>query len=187
VTPQTASFHLAKLLDGKLIAAEKQGRHRFYRLATPLVGQMLQAISMVAAPCPPKDGGPLQSEIHHAWICYDHIAGTLGATITAVLIDRMHIVLDEDGGVVTDDGHRFFTAQGIMTSRAQTAQSVFCRLCADWTGHGPHLAGRVGATLCRHFFEKGWLCRGREIRTLEITPAGKTALSELFGLSIQDW
>ena len=35
ITPQTASGHLAKLLDGRLVAAERQGRHRYFRLAPP--------------------------------------------------------------------------------------------------------------------------------------------------------
>jgi DNA-binding transcriptional ArsR family regulator len=180
VTPQTVSFHLAKLLDGKLITAEKQGRHRFYRLATPMVGQMIQAISRVAAFHPPKDVEP------HARICYDHIAGNLGVAITAALIDRAYIVLDEDAGVVTEDGHLFFHAHGIMVSRTEAAQSVFCRVCLDWTGQGPHLGGRVGTALCSHFFAKGWIRRAHEIRSVEITQAGKTALSDLFGFSIED-
>ena len=33
VTKQTISAHLAKLLDAGLIVAERQGRHRYFRLA----------------------------------------------------------------------------------------------------------------------------------------------------------
>lgn len=33
VTPQTASSHLAKLVEGGLLEVEQQGRHRYYRLA----------------------------------------------------------------------------------------------------------------------------------------------------------
>ncbi|WP_338323043.1 winged helix-turn-helix domain-containing protein [Falsirhodobacter deserti] len=33
VTKQTASSHLEKLLDGEVLAAEAQGRHRYFRLA----------------------------------------------------------------------------------------------------------------------------------------------------------
>jgi DNA-binding transcriptional ArsR family regulator len=188
VTPQTASFHLAKLLDGKLITAEKRGRHRFYRLATPLVGQMLQGISMVAALGPQRYRPPLRGEpeIRQAKICYDHIAGKLGAAITSVLIDRMHIVLDEDAGMMTKAGRQFFHRHGIMPSRAEPGQRVFCRACLDWSGPRPHLAGRVGAALCQHFFKSDWLRRGREIRALEMTPLGETALSDLFGLSLRD-
>jgi DNA-binding transcriptional ArsR family regulator len=32
VTAQTASAHLAKLLDGGLLAVAAEGRHRYYRL-----------------------------------------------------------------------------------------------------------------------------------------------------------
>ena len=187
VTPQTASGHLAKLLDGKLVTAEKRGRYRFYRLATPLVGQMLQSISMVAALGPPRHSPPLRGEpqIRQARICYDHIAGNLGAAITTALIDRLHIVLDEDAGGVTEEGHLFFHTYGILFTRAP-AQRVFCRTCLDWSGRGPHLAGRVGAALCRHFFKNDWIRRGQAIRALEITPLGEKALSDLFGLSLQD-
>ena len=54
VTPQTASGHLAKLSEGGLLAAEKQGRHRYYRLASPLVGQMLEGVMAVTGPEPPR-------------------------------------------------------------------------------------------------------------------------------------
>lgn len=49
VAPQTASGHLAKLTQANLLALEKQGRHRYYRVASPLVGGMLESIMTVAA------------------------------------------------------------------------------------------------------------------------------------------
>ena len=50
VTPQTASGHLAKMTQAGLLTVLKQGRHRYFRLATPLVAQMLESIMAVAAP-----------------------------------------------------------------------------------------------------------------------------------------
>jgi DNA-binding transcriptional ArsR family regulator len=44
ITPQTASGHLTKLAAGGLIAVEKQGRHRYHRLASPAVARMLESI-----------------------------------------------------------------------------------------------------------------------------------------------
>ena len=38
VTPQTASLHLKKLSDGNLLSVLSQGRHRYVRLASPLIG-----------------------------------------------------------------------------------------------------------------------------------------------------
>ena len=34
VTPQTASSHLAKMMEGGLVIHESHGRHRYYRLAS---------------------------------------------------------------------------------------------------------------------------------------------------------
>ena len=42
VAPQTASGHLARLSDAGLLALERQGRRRYFRLASPLVARMLE-------------------------------------------------------------------------------------------------------------------------------------------------
>src|ERR1700716_2737591 len=49
ITPQTASSHLAKLEAGGLIEQEKQGRHRYYRLADPDVAGVLEGLAGLAA------------------------------------------------------------------------------------------------------------------------------------------
>src|SRR5215469_9917836 len=84
VSPQTASGHLGKLAVAELLAMEKQGRHRYYRLASPLVGQMLEGIMAVAgaqirtrAPRPTR----IEDEMRTARTCYDHIAGRLGVAL----------------------------------------------------------------------------------------------------------
>jgi DNA-binding transcriptional ArsR family regulator len=51
VSPQTTSEHLGKMIEARLLVSMKQGRHRYYWLASPLVGRMLEAIMAVA----PKD------------------------------------------------------------------------------------------------------------------------------------
>ncbi len=40
IAPSTASQHLARLSDGRLVAVEAQGRHRYYRLANPEVAAL---------------------------------------------------------------------------------------------------------------------------------------------------
>src|SRR5438128_7825142 len=49
VTPQTASSHLARLTVAGLLEVEKQGRHRYHRLASPAVAQMMESIMLVAS------------------------------------------------------------------------------------------------------------------------------------------
>jgi DNA-binding transcriptional ArsR family regulator len=43
VTPQTTSGHLAKLAAANMLTLARQGRHRYYRLASPLVAQIWRA------------------------------------------------------------------------------------------------------------------------------------------------
>ena len=94
VTPQTASGHLAKLADGGLLAAEKQGRHRYYRLASPLVGQMLEGVMAVPGPEPLRAttwrGG---EALRTARTCYDHLAGRLGVALADALSAQGHVAL----------------------------------------------------------------------------------------------
>src|SRR6201994_1278866 len=80
IMPQTASSHLSKLEGGGLIEPEKQGRHRYYRLADPDVAGVLEGLAGLAA----RTGhmrvrtGPKEPALRRARICYDHLAGDLG-------------------------------------------------------------------------------------------------------------
>src|SRR5258707_11465949 len=115
VAPQTASGHLAKLAGANLLALAKQGRHRYYRLASPLVGRMLEGILAVAAvQLPPRRRLPsrIEDEMRTARTCYDHIAGRLGVGIADGLTEGGHVVLAEDGGEVTPAGTEFLGTLG---------------------------------------------------------------------------
>ncbi len=182
VTPQTASGHLAKLADGGLLAAEKQGRHRYYRLASPLVGQMLESVMAVRGPGPVRPttwrGG---EALRAARTCYDHLAGRLGVALADTLTERGHISLTADGGEVTDDGRRFLAEFGAVPG---PGRRVFCRPCLDWSERRPHLAGRVGAALACRCFELGWIARQRDTRAVAITAAGRAGFRERFGIAL---
>src|SRR6478672_7222367 len=52
VAASTASGHLSKLLDGGLLSVEQHGRHRYFRLAGPEVGELLEALSRLAPAAP---------------------------------------------------------------------------------------------------------------------------------------
>src|ERR1700730_4212956 len=49
VAASTASFHLARLVDADLIAIQKQGRHRYYKLADADVAEMLESMMTIAS------------------------------------------------------------------------------------------------------------------------------------------
>ena len=182
VTPQTASGHLGKLTDGGLLAGEKQGRHRYYRLASPLVGQMVEGVMAVAGPTPARAttwrGG---EALRTARTCYDHLAGRLGVALADALTAGGHVALGADGGEVTEQGARFLDAFGASPA---PGRRVFCRPCLDWSERRPHLAGRIGAALTCRCFELGWISRLRDTRAVAITEVGRTGFRERFGIVI---
>ena len=49
VSRSTASEHLTKLVEARLIAVTRKRRFNYYRIASPLVAQMLESIKAVAA------------------------------------------------------------------------------------------------------------------------------------------
>ncbi len=186
VSPQTTSGHLAKLADGRLIACIKQGRHRYYRIATPRVAEMLEGIMAVVADAPPRHRPPskLDEAMRNARTCYDHVAGKLGVALTDALCARGHLVLTREGGEITDSGAAFFERFGVDLAAARHRRRIFCRPCLDWTERRPHLGGTVGAVLAQRCLDLKWLQRMRDSRALLITPAGRQGLSETFGLSL---
>jgi DNA-binding transcriptional ArsR family regulator len=186
VSPQTTSGHLGKLAEGRLIACVKQGRHRYYRIATPRVAEMLEGIMAVVADAPPRHRPPskLDDAMRTARTCYDHFAGKLGVGITDALCMRGHVMLGEDGGEVTERGMTFFQELGIDIAGVRQRRRIFCRPCLDWTERRPHLGGSVGAALAQRCFDLNWLERVKGSRALMVTPRGRRGLSEIFDLSL---
>lgn len=186
VSPQTASGHLAKLTEGRLLAVARQGRHRYYRLASPSVAQMLEGIMAVAANGPPRyrPASKVDAAMRKARTCYDHLAGCLGVGLADALRRRGHVVLGEDGGEVTEEGAAFLAAFGIDLDAGRRSRRPFCRACLDWTERRPHLAGTLGAALARRCFELGWIERRRDGRALAITRAGERGLDDAFDLRL---
>ena len=186
VTAQTASSHLAKLVERELLTVEKRGARRFYRLATPLVAQMLEGLMNVAVTGPPRFRPPsrIDDEMRRARTCYDHLAGELGVALADAMIERGYLVLDADAGELTAEGSGFLVDIGIDVTTPVRSRRAFCRPCLDWSERRPHLAGRVGAAIAQLGFERDWIRRRRVGRSVEITEDGIAAFKEIFGARI---
>lgn len=194
ITPQTASAHLARLTEAGLLAMEKQGRHRYHRLASPEVAKMLESIMTVAAGAGPSAParrvvpGPRDQAMRYARTCYDHLAGNLAVRLADSMVARGQLTLSGDQAELSQKGMHFVQGLGIDldTEALQAAQRkggrAFCRPCLDWSERRPHLAGAVGALLCTHSLSQGWLRRIAGSRALSLTPAGKTAFEDAFGI-----
>jgi len=192
VTPQTASQHLAKMTSASLIQVEKQGRHRYHRLASPAVAQMMESIMQVAsgleAMRPPPVTGPRDKALRIARTCYDHLAGHLGVALADALVTGGHVELTKDAGLVTDAGMGLFGRIGIdvaaLSNGSGRTMRVLCRPCLDWSERRPHLAGAVGSALCALSFEKNWIRRIEGTRAVAVTPKGHRVFRETIGMRL---
>jgi DNA-binding transcriptional ArsR family regulator len=186
VSPPTASGHLAKLLDARLVLLVKQGRHRYYRLAGPDVGHMLEAIATVAAGGPPRYRPLSKKEqaMRQARLCYDHMAGVLAVRIAERLAAREFLILGNEAGEVTPAGVDFLSGFGVDLSSARAKRRTFCRPCVDLTERRPHIGGAVGAALAGRCLELNWIERMRDNRAVTVTPAGRDGFRETFGISL---
>ncbi|GAA5232162.1 winged helix-turn-helix transcriptional regulator [Verticiella sediminum] len=198
VSASTTSAHLARLAEGGLVTVEKQGRHRYHRLASREVAGMLESIMAFAAQSNAAGAasgrrrpvtGPRDRAQRFARTCYDHLAGELAVAITDSMIASGHLELSGDGGLLTESGKALMGRLGIDldASARPASRRVFCRACLDWSERRAHLGGTLGALLCRHYLERGWTRRTPDSRTVDVTPPGRRALQEAYDLPPSIW
>jgi DNA-binding transcriptional ArsR family regulator len=188
ITPQTASSHLGKLTEAGLLSVIREGRHRYFRLASPKVVEMLDGIVAVALEHRPRyrPVSRQAQELGAARICYDHLAGRLSVDLTDFFTIHEFIVLGDAAAEITTAGTRFLTEFGIDLSGLSSTRRHFCRLCLDWTERRPHIAGAVGAALTRRYFDLGWTKRMQHSRAVIVTASGKRGFLETFGIGVSE-
>jgi len=198
VTPQTASGHLTRLTEAGFLVMERQGRHRYHRLASPAIAGMLESIMTVAGSLNGEDGlrkeravvvGPRDKALRHLRTCYDHLAGQVAVAMADRMTELGFIDFSADGGALTEEGAALLRDLGVDLDGATARSSrrrgqVFCRPCMDWSERRSHIAGSVGTAICRACFSKGWIRRIDGTRAVAITPPGYTALSTAFGSGV---
>jgi DNA-binding transcriptional ArsR family regulator len=184
ITPQTASSHLAKLLDGNLISVTTVGRHRYYALKNQSVAHVLETLQLIAAPAqnrPPRMT-KISPELCHARTCYDHLAGKLGVALTSAFIEKGYLLEDEQLYSLTDKGTLWVASHEIDIEALQKKRRKFAYACLDWSERRFHLGGSLGAAITDVFFEKGWIKRLPHTRAIKITSAGDNILRQDFGI-----
>jgi DNA-binding transcriptional ArsR family regulator len=176
VSPSTASHHLSRLVDGGLLTVSSRGRRRYYALAGPEVGALLEAVARVAPaePVTSLRAGTRAHALRYARHCYDHLAGRLGVAVADALV-----VPAGDGLELTEAGAGRLAAIGVDAAAGESA-----RACLDWTEQRHHVAGRLGHALLQRLLELEWLQRSASTRALRVTDTGRAALEAELGVRL---
>ena len=183
VSASTASGHLAKLEEAQLVAAERRGRHRYFKLADAEVAHALEALAMVAERGAHRKlwDTPARAPLRYARCCYGHLAGHLGVLVMQALQRDGRVHADGDALVLTEHGHAWLAQLGIdpQALPRATARHRLAYPCLDWSERRDHLASTLAARLLEHFIAKGWLRSGGTLernRALTLTPKGHVEL-----------
>ncbi|MDH6108787.1 DNA-binding transcriptional ArsR family regulator [Kitasatospora sp. MAP12-15] len=202
VSAQAVSAQLSRLSAAGLLAVERSGRHRYYRLASPQVAVVLEALAALAPAQPVRSLRQVNrgAALRTARTCYDHLAGRLGVALTRALVEHGALT-----AVDTEPGDAAGTAAGAGTGTkpvpapyalGPAAPEVFAALgvaperlscrgserrpllhfCVDWSERRHHLAGRLGADLLSAMTEAGWLLRRPRQRAVQLSDLGAAQL-----------
>ena len=174
ITLQTASSHLGKLRDGGMLVMRRQGRHRYFALASSDVASALETLMGLAA----RSGhlrtrtGPADSALRTARVCYNHLAGDLGVQMFESLRNRQLLQFSPEGLGISQQGARFIHALGIDLATLNRSRGALCRECLDWSERRSHLAGSLGRALFSRIETLGWARRDATSRAVLFTPHG---------------
>jgi DNA-binding transcriptional ArsR family regulator len=184
LSSSSASVHLSKLVNSRVLTVAKQGRTKYYRIATAAVAHAVEALSIVASP-----GVAIQiaassrlNPFAFARTCYDHLAGKLGVEIAAAMECRRFIQPSGKNFKVTPSGSAWLSDLGLDLKESQSGRRVFATQCLDFTERRYHLAGALGAALLQRMIELGWIVKSGVPRAVRLTDRGKAELGRRLNL-----
>jgi DNA-binding transcriptional ArsR family regulator len=186
ITPSTASQHLARLVEGNVLAMTKRGRRRHYRIANPAVAEAVEALAVIA---PQPQVRSLREatrgeQLRYARTCYDHLAGRLGVALARSLEHERALTRMDGGYVLGPNASARLDALGVDLAALEQLRRPLVRGCLDWSERELHVAGSLGAAVALRLFELGWIARRRTNRSVEVTEAGRTCLRSELGIDL---
>jgi DNA-binding transcriptional ArsR family regulator len=182
ISAQSASAHLAKLVDGGLLELQAQGRHRYFRIANSEVADAVESLGSLGevlrprAPALPKAA---PAEFLRARTCYDHLAGETAVQVCAGMLDARWLAAEGRDFRVTPLGGERLAALGVDVEAARHSRRAFAHACVDLTQRRPHIGGALGAALLEMYLARGWILRMRRSRAVSITPKGSEGFGRL--------
>lgn len=186
VTPSTASAHLNRLKEERLVKVLAQGKHRYYSLADKAVAAALEALMNVAGGTREPFVPNTPTRLRAARTCYDHMAGTLAVALHDRLFDLGWLQADPQDDTryeLSEDGVAALGHMGVDVADARSSRRRFACACVDWSERRPHLGGALGAALLSLSLRERWVIRDLDSRALSITAVGEREMRRRFGFS----
>ncbi|MDB5899545.1 MAG: transcriptional regulator, ArsR family [Ramlibacter sp.] len=179
IEPATASAHLKRLLADGLLESAAQGRHKYFRFASEHVAHLVENLMRVAPRKPITVRVTTPQPLRRARYCYDHLAGTLGTGLFALILRKgwLKDAAEARQLVLTPRGHKALAAFDVDVDSVQAQRRQFACRCLDWSERRDHLGGALGAALAQQLQTRKWIERRKHSREVRITAAGEAGLA----------
>jgi len=188
VATSTASAHLNRLKEERLVKLVIQGKHRFYSLEGPKVAKVLEGLS-VLVDAPRKPFVPrTPTRLRTARVCYDHLAGALGVRLHDRFKEIGWLTRDSNGRDdsydLTENGRKGFEALNVDVEETRKLRRRFAYACLDWSERRPHIGGGLGAALLQVAIKRRWVARDLDSRAIRVTSLGRREILTRFGVEV---
>ncbi len=186
ISATSASNHLAKLLEAKIVKVEIQGRHRYYSFANSEVAYVVESLANLAdknSLIETKTANVF-SGVKFCRTCYDHLAGFVAVKLIDGLEEKEFINKTEMAYGVTETGWNWFAQLEIFQADFTNNRRPLTRQCLDWSERCPHLAGQIGAAFLDKMLHRKWFTKVQFSRELNLTAKGRRELQTLLGITL---
>jgi DNA-binding transcriptional ArsR family regulator len=186
ISRSLASAHLKKLVAGGLVRAQPSGRQQLYSIASTPVADALEILILLAPASEVRSLGAATRAKSLRWarMCYDHLAGVVGVSVTEALVGR-GLLRERDGAFLMEPaGAAEFGAFGIDVALLERRTRPLLRPCLDWSERRYHLAGSFGAALASALAERHWITTREASRIVTVTEAGQGGLQDWLGIDL---
>lgn len=181
IKPQTATFHLNKMVAINLIKKEKLGKYSYYKIENEEVANLIETLmNLSKEPTVKSLKESVRSDsIKFARLCFNHIGGKLGVSLLDKLLQLNFAYLIEKNVILTNLGLSSLNSMGLIIPK----ESSNGFLCKDWSEKNYHLSGPLGSSLYNNLYDLNLISLKENSREILLTIKGKNFLKNELNLT----
>lgn len=185
ISSSTASSHLTKLVNSKLLMVRKQGRHKYFQIGSQEVAALIESLLNISSRFQVNEitTGPSDKALRKSRVCYDHLAGELAVDLMDILKEKALIIPSDNDWQLSDSGKEFFNALGFVSTEHKQKKRPLCKACLDWSERRDHVAGALGQWILNDIFDQGWATKALDSRVVIFSSAGLKKFKQRYQLS----